>query len=109
MPVISRNDSIAANTRSQNLLDGEQFEFISAPSLIALHLAAAAAGLTIDFFVGGEAQAVALVPPATNRFPIRPDDMIARIGGLPGERLALFATNTTGAAIVLNTLLDIDR
>lgn len=109
MPAISRSDSIAANSRSANLLDGEQFEFLAEAAIVSLHLAASAAGLTVDFFMGGEAQGVSLVPPATNRFPIRPDDSILQVGGLPGERLALFATNTTAGALTLNTLIDIQR
>lgn len=107
MPTISRLDSIAATTRSANLLDGEQFEFLAQASVVSLGVSASAVGLTLDFFVGGVAQVVAAVPPLGDRFPIRPDDVLVAVGGLPGERMALFATNTTGGALTLHTLVDI--
>lgn len=107
MPLISRQDSIAANTRSANILDGELFEFVPRPSAISLYVAAAATGIEIDFSVGGETIVQAARAPGTNRFPVRPDDAITAHGALAGERLFLTFNNTTGAAIVVNTLIDV--
>jgi len=105
--LISRTDSIAANSRSANLLAGESFEFMPANALVTWRAAAAAAGLKLDFGVGGEMQAINITPPATNRFPFPPDDTITSFAAARGERLSLFATNSTGGAIVLNTVIEI--
>lgn len=108
MPAISRSDSIAANSRSGNLIDGEAFEVIAQPSRVRVSLSAAAAGLTVDLQIGGVSLLQGATPPATNRFPVRPDDSMLEIGALPGEKIDLRATNTTAGAITLNTLIDID-
>lgn len=108
MPAISGSSSVAANTRSGNLLAGEQFEFVPAPAIVTISLSGAAAGLEADATIGGTAVLNAADFPATNRFPVRPDDTMTRIGALPGERIFLTANNTTGAAIVANFLVDID-
>lgn len=105
--LIARSDSIAANSRSANLVAGETFEFLPANALVSYRAAAAAAGLKIDFGIGGEMQIVNGTPPPTNRFPIAPDDTMTSFAGARGERLTLYATNTTGAAIVLQTVIEI--
>lgn len=107
MPTISRQDSIAANTRSGNVLAGEQFEFLPSAAIVAVYASAAAVGVEADFNVGGEAVVAGGVIPSTNRFPVRPDDALVQHGGLPGERLFLSYLNTTGAAIVVSTLIDV--
>lgn len=107
MPTISRTDSVAANTRSGNVLAGEAFEFLSVPTLISLLCSGSAAGLVVDFTVGNEAILAGAVIPATNRFPIRPDDAVVQHGGLPAERLFLTYLNTTAGVLTVNTLLDL--
>ncbi len=105
--LISRTDTIALNSRSANLLAGETFEFLPANSLVSVRMAASAVGLKIDLGVGGELQIINGVPPATNRFPFPPDDTMTSFGAARGERLSLFATNTTGGALTLNTVIEI--
>lgn len=108
MPLISRSDSIPATSRSNNLVEGEAFEILAQPSRVTLSLSSSATGLTVDVLIGGVSLIQGAAPPATNRFPIRPDDTMFQIGALAGEKIDVRATNTTGGALVLNTLIDID-
>jgi len=105
--LISRSDSIAANSRSANLLAGETYEFLPASCLVSLRCAASAAGLKLDFGVGGEMQIVNGNPPPTNRYPIAPDDTLVSFAGARGERLTLYVTNTTAGALTLQTAVEI--
>lgn len=108
MPGISGSAVVAANTRSGNLLAGEQFEFVPAPAIVTISLSGSAAGLEADATIGGTSVLNAADFPATNRFPIRPDDTMTRIGALAGERIFLSANNTTAGALTANFLVDID-
>lgn len=107
MAVMSVQVSIAANTRSANLLAGLEFEFAPAPSIVSVYVNGAAAGLNLDFLIGGESLAADALIPTTNRFPIRPDDLMVQHGALQGERLFLTLRNTTGGAVVGNVLVDV--
>lgn len=100
--------SIAANSTTANLFAGNLFETLPAKSILLLRLSAAATGLVCNFFVGGTAIAESAGVPASNRFPISPDDVLAQVGGRQGEKVFLTVQNTTGAAVVLNgAVLDI--
>ncbi len=100
--------SIAADSTSANLFAGNLFETLPTRSVLILRLAGAATGLLCNFFVGGVAIAQAAAVPASNRFPISPDDVIAQVGGRGGEKVFLTVQNTTAAALVLNgAVLDI--
>lgn len=105
--LISRTDVIALNSRSSNLLAGETYEFIPAAAIVSVRLAASATGLRFDLGIGGELQVVNGIPPATNRFPLAPDDTITSFSAAQGERLSLFATNTTAGNLTLNTVVEI--
>lgn len=100
--------SIAANSTTANLFTGNLFETLPSKSVLALRLAGAATGLLCNFFVGGVAIAESAAVPASNRFPISPDDVLAQVGGRMGEKVFLTVQNTTGAAVILNgAVLDI--
>jgi len=107
--VIANSTSIVANTRSSNLLSGEQFEFVPGrAALITVRASASATGIRLDFQVGGESIITNCLASNSNRFPIAPDDvLISGVGGRGGERLFLTAYNTTGAAITLQYVIEI--
>lgn len=107
MPIMSLQNTVAANARSANLLAGLEFEFPAADSIISAYLSGAAVGLRLDFLIGGDSLAADALVPATNRFPIRPDDLMVQHGAFAGERLFLTLRNTTGAPIVGNVLVDV--
>lgn len=108
MPTMTDNRSVAANTRTTNILAGKAFEFVSTPSIIKVHTAAAAVGVNIDLLIGGESIVSDEEISDANRFPtIDGSDLIAQHGGLAGERLFIALRNTTGAAIVVKTLVEV--
>ena len=109
MPTISISDSIPANSRSLNVLAGQQFEFMSGNTLVTTRMSAAAVGLEADMSVAGISVLAAAVVPDSNRSPIRPEDvMMGPIGATDGSRLFLSYLNTTVGAIVVRTIVDLD-
>lgn len=107
MPTMTDNRSVAANTRTTNVLAGLPFEFVSTPSIIRFYAAAAAAGVNTDLLIGGENLVSDSEISSANRFPIRPDDLVTEHGGSGGDRLFVSYRNTTGAAIIVKTIVDV--
>jgi len=105
--IISDSISVAANSRSANVLAGQQFEFLPARASIQLRASSAVTGIRTDFNVGGEQLAVDTLVPPTNRFPIAPDDTMLTASGVKGERLFLTFRNTTAGAIVVQYAVEI--
>lgn len=105
--IISDTFSVPANSRTANLLAGQQFEFLPAESSVQLRAAAAATGVRVDFNIGGEQLGVDTLVPPTNRFPIAPDDTMISASGLRGERLFLTFRNTTAGALVVQYVVEI--
>lgn len=108
MPSMTDRQSVAANATVQNVLAGKLFEFASRPSIAKLYATAAAVGLNVSFLIGTRAIIDDQEVNAQNRMPIIPDDFAASGGALAGERLVVRLRNTTGAAIVAFTRVDLD-
>ena len=68
---------------------------------------AAAVGLRADVLIGGDSIMSDEEVSGANRFPQTNTDLTARHGGSPGDRLFIALRNTTGAAIVGNTLVEV--
>lgn len=107
MSTMSDVQSVAANTRTGNILAGKNFEFVSAPSILNFYIVGSAVGLRADVLVGGESIVSDEEVSGANRFPQTNSDLFARIGGMPGERIFVALRNTTGAAITANTLVEV--
>lgn len=107
MPVISISTSVAANVRSGNVLAGSVFEFMPRNGVVNILATGSAAGLEMDANIGGEQIASAAVIPATNRFPIKPDDGVVVSGAFGGQRLFVDYLNTTAGALTAQTLVEI--
>lgn len=105
--IISGSTSVAANSTSTNVLAGNQFEFLPSRCVVGMRASAAATGLNTTMLVGGITVAVGANVSNSNRFPIIPDDNLMTFRGGKGERLYLTFTNTTGAAITVQYVLDI--
>lgn len=105
--LISDSISVAANTRTANVLAGQQFEFMPARASVQMRASSAATGVRTDMNIGGEQLAVDTLVPPTNRFPIAPDDTMVTTTGMKGERLFLTFRNTTGAAIIVQYAVEI--
>lgn len=107
MPTMTDRQSVAANSTVQNVLAGKIFEFVGRPSMIQLYATAAATGLNVSFIIGGRVIVDDQEINAQNRMPIVPDDFLAAGAGIPGERVVVRLRNTTGAAIITFTRLDL--
>ena len=107
MSTMTDRRSVAANTRTANVLSGLPFEFVVQPSIVRIYCTGSAIGLNVDVLVGGESLISDSEISAANRFPIRNEDLIMEHGGLPGERLFVAFRNTTGAAITSQLLVDV--
>jgi len=108
MPVMTDNQSVAANVTIENILAGKVAEFLSENSLIRVFISAAATGMNTSFLVGTESQVQDQEISSSNRFPQDPEDFLAESGGLEGDRILISLRNTTGAAIIVRTRISIE-
>lgn len=105
--LMSDSISVAANSRTANILAGQQFEFLPSMASVQLRASSAATGIRLDFNIGGEQLLVDALAPPTNRFPIAPDDTVLTSSGRQGERLFMTFRNTTAAAIVVQWAVEV--
>jgi len=109
MQVITRVQSIAANTFSVNIIAGEANEFLSGPSVVRVFARAAVVGLNMVMQVGNEVFSQDQEIGAAAGFPTRPQDFFVEGVGGAGERIIIQLRNTTGAAIIGQVLIEIVR
>lgn len=107
MNVIQREVSVPANSTIENALSGSAFEFARTPSIVSQGVLAAATGIQLTIQAGG--QSIMEESPAkvgTNQ-PNAEEDMLYNYGVIAGDRLVLRLRNTTGAAIIVRHLTQI--
>jgi len=107
MPNISVSNSIGANATLENALTGSAFERLPYAAAVEIANAAAAAGILVTFQSGSDVvieNGVARILATTPQYPWDFDiqDVV-----MPGELLKLRIQNTTGAAIVVLTVVRI--
>lgn len=107
MPTIKVQTSVAANAVVDNVLVGNQYEFLPFNAQLEFGIVAAAAGIVMDVYSGSDTLIEAGVASAANRSPIYPDDYDLVDVAAAGERIKVRLRNTTGAAIVVNTTVRI--
>ena len=107
MTVMTDVQSVAANSTTTNVLSGKIEEFLPGNSMVQLAIVAAAAGMQVSFIVGNRVMVDDQEISDANVFPIEPDHVISASPGVGGERLSLKLHNTTGAAIIVRTKLNI--
>jgi len=98
--------SVAANATVQNVFAGNLNEFLQANSLVNLYASAAAVGLNMTLIVGDEIFLDDQEVSAQNRMPLVPDDLVVQAAGFQGDRVIVRYRNTTGAAIVAFSRVD---
>ena len=108
MALLSDRQSVAANAVVANALSGKTQEFVAEPSVIRFYITAAAVGLFATCLVGDEIVVEDQEVNAQNRMPIVPDDFLAEAGGLQGDRIVVKLRNSTGAAIVAFTRVEVE-
>lgn len=108
MPSMTDRQVVAANATVTNVLAGKIFEFAPGNSIVALSATGSAVGLNISFIIGGEVKLDDQEVSGANRFPLNPDDFLARGGAFKGDRIVVRLRNTTGANITAFTKVDVD-
>ncbi len=98
--------SVAANATVQNVFAGNLNEFLQANSLVNLYASAAAIGLNLTLIVGDEIFLDDQEVSAQNRMPLVPDDLVVQAAGFQGDRVIVRYRNTTGAAIIAFSRVD---
>jgi len=99
--------SVGANASTANILDGKPEVYLSRNAALAFYLVAAAAGLFATILVGDSVVVDDQEVSSANRFPIRPDDLFARSGGAQGDLVYVRIRNSTGGAVVITTVVDV--
>lgn len=107
MATMSDVRTVAANTRTANILAGKPFEFAAAPSIVNIYIVASAVGLRADVLVGGESVMSDEEVSGANRFPQVNTDLTVRHGANAGDRIFIALRNATGAVLTGNTLVEI--
>lgn len=107
MSTIAITNTVAANSVSGNVLSGQLYEFLSSMASVSVYVSAAATGVYARMSIGGDTVLNEALVSDSNHYPVVPDDQISAEGGMPGDRLFLEYRNSTGAPIVVRTLIDI--
>ncbi len=108
MGVMTDRQSVAANASIPNVMSGKSQEFITEASRVRFSVVGAAIGLFCTCLVGDEVVVEDQEVSSANRSPLVPDDLLADAGGLPGDRVVVKLRNSTGAAIVGFSRVDIE-
>ena len=107
MPTIKVQTSVPANGVVDNVLQGNQFEFLPFNAQLDFGIVAAAAGIVMDVYSGADTLIEAGTASAANRSPVFPDDFDLRDVAAAGERIKVRLRNTTAGALVVNTTVRI--
>jgi len=105
MPMIMREDSIAATTTNQNTLAGSAFEFARSRGVVSLGVAQAATGMFDTLQAGADIIAEEFAPPILTRYPIIPDEMYFTDVVEAGDRIIVRVRNPPGGALVHRTVV----
>jgi len=103
MPTIAVSTSIPANGTVDNVLQGNQYEFLPFNALLEFAVVGALAGLLVDIYSGSDNLIESGDVSSANRSPIYPDDFTLNDVARAGERIKVRIRNTTGGAIVAKT------
>jgi len=107
MPVISSTTTSVPANGTIEVLAVSQFNIITKPTAIGIRASSAAVGILISYFLGGDTVINQGGVPATNRFPIKPDDDILATSASAGEKQFLEFRNTTVSAIVVQWVVEL--
>lgn len=108
MPSMTNRQSVAANSQVQNVFSAALHYRLRVPSRVRLYATAAAVGLNISLNIGDETFLDDQEVSAQNRMPLVPDDFVVEAAGFPGDEIVIKLRNTTGAAIIAFSRVDVD-
>ena len=107
MPVITRTETIAANSTVQNTVAGSAYEFARTPQAASMGITQAATGCFATIQAGPDIVAEEFEPPILTRYAIIPDEMYYNDIMAIGDRLVIRVRNSTGAGIIVRTMVQI--
>ncbi len=107
MPTIKVNNSVPANGTLDNVLAGNQYEFLPYTARLDFGVVAAAIGVVMDVYSGSDTLIEAGSVSSANRSPVFPDDFDLSDVAMGGERIKVRLRNTTAGAIIVNTTVRI--
>lgn len=100
--------SVAANTKSGNILADKVGRIITVPSLLRVLSTASAAGMRMSVLLGAETVVDDQEISRAARYPIYPDDIVQEFGATgPNDELFIFLRNTTVGALTADTVVDV--
>jgi hypothetical protein len=100
MPTVQNRVSVAANSVTDNVLTGSQYEFLPYDANLEFAVVGDtnATDLRVDVYSGQDVLMENSEPSAQNRMPVYPDDFTLVDQAAAGERLKIRVRNTNGAA-----------
>ena len=107
MPLIRKEQTIAANATLDNVVSGSIYEFLPWNAAINIGLNGSATGLVATINSGSDTVLEEAPVNVSTNFPIIPDDMFAQDVAAGGERLVIKVRNTTGGALILRSLVQL--
>jgi hypothetical protein len=107
MPVITRQENVAAGAIVQNTVAGSAYEFARTTQAVSLGVAQAATGMFCTIQSGPDIVAEEFEPPILTRYPIIPDEMYFNDIMAQGDRLVVRVRNPTAGAIIVRTMAQI--
>jgi hypothetical protein len=108
MPTLTDVRTVALNAKVDNVLAGKVYEFMPFDGEVRFGLVAAAAGLRATVISGSDVLQDDQEVSDANRTPIDPDDFALTDVAGAGERLVVALRNTTGAGILVRTVVKIE-
>jgi len=100
--------SLGANATSLNRFAGKTAEFLAEASVLRLYATGDAVGIFATLMIGDSVLVDDQEISGINRFPLKPDDLVDEGAGFANDRLLLRFRNSTGAAIVVKSRLEIE-
>lgn len=107
MPLVRKEQAIAANAVLDNILTGSIYEFMPWNAAVNIGLNCAATGLVATINSGSDTVLEEAPINIIDAFPKIPDDMFAQDVAAAGERLVIKVRNTTGGALTVRSLIQL--
>lgn len=107
MSVLQREISIPANSTVENIYAGSAFEFSRANAVMQCALVGNVTGLVGTIQVGSRVVMEESPLAIKTTMPIIPDDFYYTEGVLQNERIIARVRNTTGAAIICRSIVQL--